>query len=160
MTQRLNYMHHSPEMAKKLTEFSMNVKKESSLDKTLLHLVDIRASLLNGCGFCVDMHVKEAKIHGERELRIYHVSIWRESTLFSERERAAFEWVEAVTKLSKHGVSDKVYNLVREQFSEKEISDLTFAIAAINAWNRLSISFRSVPGSADSVYGLTKADLN
>lgn len=160
MTQRLNYMGHAPEMVKKLSDLSIHIKKESVIDKGLLHLVDIRVSLLNGCAFCVDMHMKEAKIHGERELRLYHIPVWRESPLFTGKERAAFEWAEAVTKLGEQGVPDDVYSRVREEFSEKEITDLTFAIAAINAWNRLAIPFRATPGTADALYGLGKAGLN
>ncbi len=159
MTQRLDYYAYSKTLAEKLLALSVATKKEDSLGKGLLHLVDIRASQLNGCAFCVDMHVKEAKIDGERELRIYHLPVWRESPLFSARERAALEWTEAVTKLSAHGVSDEIYQQVRAQLPEKELADLTFAIGAINAWNRLAISFRVVPGSADATYGLTKAGL-
>ncbi len=159
MSQRLDYYTTSPDLAKKLYELSQAVK-DSSLGNTLLDLVNIRASQLNGCAFCLDMHCKEAKMHGERELRIYHIPIWRESTLFSETERAALEWTEAVTKLSEHGVSDEVYEHVRAQLSETQISELTYAIAVINAWNRLNISFRSIPGSADEMLGLTKAGLN
>jgi len=159
MSQRLNYMQQSPEFFKKLLEFN-NVQHECAIETTILDLVHIRASQLNGCGFCLDMHVKEAKIHGERELRIYHLPIWRESALFTPRERAALEWTENLTRLPEHGVSDEVYNRVREQFSEKEISDLTFSIMIINAWNRVSIAFKAVPGSADAAYGLTKAGLN
>jgi alkylhydroperoxidase family enzyme len=106
------------------------------------------------------MHVKEAKIHGETELRLYHVAIWRESTLFQPRERAALAWTEALTKLTEQGVPDEIYERVRGQLSEKEISDLTFAVMAINAWNRVSIGFKAVPGSADKLYGLDKAGLN
>jgi alkylhydroperoxidase family enzyme len=106
------------------------------------------------------MHCKEAKIHGEWELRIYHVPIWRESPLFSEAEKAALEWTETVTRLSEHGVDDEVYDRVRAKFSETQISELTFAIGVINLWNRLNISFRTVPGSADEMLGLTKAGLN
>ena len=98
-------------------------------------------------------------MHGERELRLYHVAAWRESTLFSEKERAALEWTEAVTKLSEHGVSDEVYERARAQFSETQMSELTFAVAIINSWNRLNISFRTVPGSRDEMLGLTKAGL-
>ena len=158
MSQRLNYYSTSPSLSKKLFELSQAVK-ESSLGNTLLDLVNIRASQLNGCALCLDMHCKEAKIHGERELRIYPVPIWRESTLFSDTERAALEWTEAVTKLSEHGVSDEVYDRVRLQLSETQISELTFAIGVINLWNRLNISFRTVPGSADEMLGLTKAGL-
>ena len=159
MSQRLNYMQQSPEFFKKLMEFN-NVQNGCAIEQTILDLVHLRASQINGCGFCLDMHAKEAKIHGERELRIYHLPIWRESTLFSPRERAALEWTETVTKLPEHGIPDEAYNRVREHFSEKGISDLTFSITIINAWNRLSISFKNVPGSADAAYGLTKAGLN
>jgi AhpD family alkylhydroperoxidase len=122
--------------------------------------VDLRASQMNGCAFCVDMHVKQARIAGERELRLHHVAVWRESTLFDERERAALEWTEALTKLAPYGVSDEIFNKVREHFNEQEISDLTFAIMAINGWNRVSIGFNAVPGSQDEAYGLTKGGLN
>ena len=158
MSQRLDYYKQSPELARKLFELSGAVKK-GSLGNTLLDLVNIRASQLNGCALCLDMHCKEAKIHGERELRIYHVPIWRESPLFSDAEKAALEWTEAVTRLSDHGVDDEVYDRVRAQFSEDQISELTFAIGVINLWNRLNISFRTVPGSADEMLGLTKAGL-
>jgi AhpD family alkylhydroperoxidase len=158
MSQRLNYYATSPDLSKKLFELSGAVKK-GSLGNTLLDLVNIRASQLNGCALCLDMHCKEAKIHGERELRIYHVPIWRESPLFSDAEKAALEWTEAVTRLSDHGVDDEVYDRVRAKFSEDQISELTFAIGVINLWNRLNISFRTVPGSADEMMGLTKAGL-
>ncbi|CAM3720820.1 carboxymuconolactone decarboxylase family protein [Aeromicrobium ponti] len=158
MTQRINYMQHSPEFFNKMMALS-NVEKESSIEEKILHLVHIRASQMNGCAFCVDMHIKQAKIHGEGELRLYHIPIWRESTLFSPRERAALEWTEVLTKLPAHGVPDDIYDSVREQLSEKELSDLTFSIMAINAWNRISIAFKTVPGSADAAFGLTKAGL-
>jgi AhpD family alkylhydroperoxidase len=159
MSQRLNYFEQSPELTNKLFELGRAVKK-SSLGNTLMDLVNIRASQLNRCAFCLDMHCKEAKIHGEQELRIYHIPIWRESTLFSEKERAALEWTEAVTKLSEDGVSDEVYDRVRAHFSETQISELTFAVAVINAWNRLNISFKSIPGSLDEMLALTGAGLS
>ena len=134
--------------------------KECGLEHSLIHLVKVRASQINGCGFCLDMHVKEAKIAGETELRLYHVAIWRESTLFAPRERAALAWTEALTKLPEGGVPDELYERVRGQLSEKEVSDLTFSIMAINAWNRISIGFKNVPGSADKAFGLDKAGLN
>ncbi|MBU8769532.1 carboxymuconolactone decarboxylase family protein [Cytobacillus oceanisediminis] len=158
MTQRINYMQQSPEFVNKMMALS-NAEKESSIDEKIRHLVHIRASQMNGCGFCLDMHIKEAKIRGERELRLYHIPIWRESTLFSPRERAALEWTEILTKLPAHGVPDDIYESVREHLSEKELSDLTFSIMAINAWNRISIAFKTVPGSADAAFGLTKAGL-
>ncbi|APG88259.1 carboxymuconolactone decarboxylase family protein [Sinorhizobium americanum] len=159
MTQRLNYAQQSPELFKKLSELSMALK-DSVIDQTIRDLVNIRASQINGCGFCLDMHVKEAKIHGESELRLYHIAIWRESNLFIPRERAALAWTEAVTRLPEGGIPDELYERVRGQLSEKEISDLTFSIMVINAWNRASISFKNVPGSADKLYGLDKAGLN
>jgi AhpD family alkylhydroperoxidase len=158
MTQRINYAQLSPELFKSLSAFSMEVKK-GSIEQSILDLVDIRASQINGCAFCIDMHSKEAKIHGERELRLYHLAAWRESTLFSPRERAALAWTEALTKLPEGGVSDEIYDRVRGQLSEKEISDLTFQIMVINSWNRASVAFRAVPGSADKAYGLDKAGL-
>jgi AhpD family alkylhydroperoxidase len=140
-------------------EFSMALKS-SVIDEKLQALVEIRASQINGCGFCLDMHVKQAKILGETELRLYHVAIWRESTLFIPRERAALAWTEALTKLPEGGIPDEIYERVRGQLSEKEISDLTFVVMAINAWNRVNVGFKTVPGAADKAYGLDKAGLN
>ncbi|GAB1577767.1 carboxymuconolactone decarboxylase family protein [Bordetella petrii] len=159
MTQRLNAAAHAPDLFKKFAEFGMLLKSRS-IEPSILHLVEIRASQMNGCGFCLDMHVKQARIHGERELRLHHVAIWRESTLFSPRERAALAWTEALTHLGVQGVPDEVYERVRSQLSEQEITDLSFAIVTINAWNRLNVGFRTVPGSADKLFGLDKAELN
>jgi AhpD family alkylhydroperoxidase len=159
MNPRINYQKVSQPAFRKFFELSQ-LMKESGLGDKLLDLVNIRASAINGCAFCTDMHVKEAKIHGERELRLYHVPIWRESTLFDARERAALEWTEIVTRLPEGGIRDEVYQRVREQFSEKDLSDLTFAIGTINFWNRLNVSFRTPPGSADALLGLTKAGLS
>lgn len=158
MTQRLNYAQLSPEHFKGLMAFSNEVKN-GSIEQSILDLVDIRASQLNGCTFCLDMHTKEATLHQERPLRIHHIASWRDSPLFSPRERAALAWTEALTKLPDAGVSDELYERVRGQLSEKEISDLTFQIMSINAWNRVSVAMRSVPGSADKMYGLDKAGL-
>ena len=158
MTQRINYIQQSPELFKKLLDFS-NQLKESAIEESIRDLVSIRASQINGCGFCVDMHVKEARIHGERELRLHHLAIWRESTLFAPRERAALAWAKALTKLAELGVPDDIYERVRAQFSEKELSDLTYEVMAINAWNRANVAFRTVPGSADKAFGLDKANL-
>ena len=158
MTQRINPMQQSPALYKKFVEFSM-LQQDSAIEQKIQDLVHIRASQINGCGFCLDMHVKEAKLHGERELRLYHLPIWRESTLFSPRERAALAWTEILTRLPEHGVPGDVYDRVRTQLSEKELSDLTFSVMAINAWNRLNVGFTTVPGSADKAYGLDKAGL-
>lgn len=154
MTQRINYVQQSPELFKKFYEFSQ-VLLECSIERTTRDLVTLRASQMNGCAFCVDMHVKEAKIHGERELRTHHVAIWRESTLFSPRERAALAWTEAVTRVADSHVPDEIYEHVRQHFSEKEMADLTLAVATINAWNRLAISARTTPGT----YEVPKARL-
>jgi len=159
MSQRFNYLEVSPELSRKLFELSKTLE-HGSLGHTLLDLVNIRASQINGCAFCVDMHCKEAKIHGEGELRLYHIAIWRESPLFSERERAALEWTEAVTRLGADGVPDQVYETVKAQFNDKELSDLTFAVGVINFWNRLGVTSLPVPGSADEMLGLTKAGLS
>jgi AhpD family alkylhydroperoxidase len=159
MSNRLKYFEISPVILEKMTAFSMATKQETSLDRGLLHLVDICVSILNGCTFCLDMHVKEAKIHGERELRLYHVSTWRESLLFSGRERAAFAWAEAVTKLGKEGISDSLYAETRKHFSEKELCDLNFAVMAINSWNRLAVPFQAEAGSMDEAFGLSRAGL-
>lgn len=158
MTQRLNAAQLSPEFYDKMIELSMQGGK-STIEQAIRHLVEIRASQINGCAFCVDMHVKQARIHGERELRIHHLAVWRESPLFEPRERAALAWTEALTRLPEGGVPDEIYEHARTRFSEKELSDLTFAVMTINAWNRLSIAFRSVPGSADKAFGLDKANL-
>ncbi len=106
------------------------------------------------------MHIKQAKLHVERKLRIHHVGIWRESTLFNDRERAALEWTEALTRLSPHGVSDEIYAAVRAQFPENELVYLTYMVMVIIAWNRASIAFQSVPGSHDKAFGLDKAGLS
>ena len=158
MTQRLDHSQQSPALFKKFVDFSMALHS-STIEAPLRALVEIRASQMNGCAFCLDMHVKQAKIGGERELRLHHLAIWRESTLFSPRERAALAWTEVLTRIPEGGASDALFDSVRTQLSEKEISDLTYEIMAINAWNRASIAFRSVPGSLDKMYGLDKAGL-
>ena len=158
MTQRINYMEQSPELFNKFLEFS-NLMSNSSIEEKTRDLVAIRASQINGCGFCLDMHVKQAKIHGERELRLHHLAIWRESTLFIPRERAALAWTEILTTLPAQGVPDELFERVRTQLSEKEISDLTFEIMSINAWNRVNVAFKPVPGAFDKAWGLSKANL-
>ncbi|EIC83844.1 carboxymuconolactone decarboxylase family protein [Serratia sp. M24T3] len=159
MTQRVDYYKLSSDLTKKYLDFSQTVGK-NPLAKEFKQLVDIRASQINGCAFCLDMHVKEAKIGGERELRLHHIAIWHESPLFTPREKAALLWTEALTTLAPKGVSNEIYDQVRTHLSEQEISDLSFLIVAINGWNRISIAFRTEPGSADAAYGLDKAGLN
>ena len=158
MTQRINYVQQAPELFKKFVEFG-GLVKDSTIEEKIHDLVSIRASQINGCGFCVDMHIKQATIHGERPLRLHHLAIWRESTLFEPRERAALAWTEALTTLPAQGVPDDVYERVRGQLSEKELTDLTYAVMNINAWNRINVAFRTVPGSSDTAFGLDKARL-
>ena len=156
---RLNYAQQSPELFRKLVDFSTAIADSGHVEADLSHLVDIRASQMNGCAFCLDMHVKEARLHGERELRLYHVAIWRESPLFTPRERAALAWTEALTRLAPTGIADELYAGMREQFSEKELSTLTFRVMTINAWNRVNVAFRTTPGAHDKAFGLDKAGL-
>lgn len=158
MTQRLNYAEQSSEYFKKFVAFSSSLNG-SSIEEGIRHLVEVRASQLNGCGLCVDMHIKQATIHGERALRLHHLAIWRESTLFAPRERAALAWTEVLTKLPEHGVPDELFERVRTQLSDKEISDLTFIVMSINAWNRANVAFKTVPGAFDAAFGLDKANL-
>ena len=158
MSARSDYSALSADLVQKFLAFSLALKG-SAIEEPLRHLVNIRASQMNGCAFCTDMHVKEARIAGERELRLHHIAIWRDSPLFDARERATLEWTEALTRLSGHGVADEIYDSVRRELSEKELSDLTFAIMAINGWNRVAVGFRTVPGSLDQMYGLAKAGL-
>lgn len=159
MIERASYRAQSPELFKKYVEFNLLVK-DGAIEERLRDPVAIRASQLNGCAFCLDMHVKQAKIHGERELRLYHLTAWRESTLFTPRERAALAWTEVLTKIPEQGVGDDLYERVRGQLPEKEISEVTFLVTSVNARNRLNIAFKVVPGSYDAAFGLEKADLN
>jgi AhpD family alkylhydroperoxidase len=118
-----------------------------SLEKPLLELVKLRASEINGCAYCVDMHSKDARARGETEQRLYALAVWREAPFFSDRERAALAWTEAVTLIAQTGIPDDIYQLARGQFNEKELVDLTMAVIAINGWNRLAVSFRAVAGT-------------
>jgi len=117
------------------------------LDHRLLELVKVRASILNGCAFCLDMHTQDARALGETEQRLHGLAAWEETPFFTERERAALAWTDAVTSVQQGHVPDAVYEAARRQFAEKELVDLTLAIIAINGWNRLGIGFRTVPGS-------------
>lgn len=146
MKERLNYKDVSPNAIKAMRGVEKYVR-ESGLERSLYELVKIRASQINGCAYCIDMHTKDARIAGETEQRIYALSAWRETPFYSERERAALAWTEALTLISENDVPDDLYETVSKQFSEKEMVDLTMAIIAINGWNRLAISFRTVPGT-------------
>ena len=145
MTSRLE----NREAAKGAIEAMLGLEKylaQSGLEPVLLDLVRLRASQINGCAYCLDMHWKDLRAIGEGEQRLYSLDAWRESPYYTDRERAALTWTEAVTLITSGHVSDAVYEEVRPHFSEKELCDLTLAVAAINAWNRLSISARLVPG--------------
>jgi AhpD family alkylhydroperoxidase len=159
MTKRANYQKENPQAVTHLFAFE-KAMKETALPPILVDLVKIRVSQMNGCLFCLDMHHKEARTHGERELRLYHLAAWRESPLFSEKERAALEWAELLTRPGSHGAEDSDYEKISAHYSEKDISDLTLVIAAINAWNRLGVAFRPVPGQLDKMLGLDKIGLH
>ncbi|MBE0593971.1 MAG: carboxymuconolactone decarboxylase family protein [Burkholderiaceae bacterium] len=156
---RLDLFEQAPEMIKRLSGISQAIGASGEIDETLALLVDVRASQLNGCAFCLDMHVKQARIRGERELRLHHVAGWRESPLFTPPERAALAWTEALTRLEADGVADELYVAVGEHFSERALVFLTLRVMMINGWNRLNVAFRTAPGSRDEDYGLDKAGL-
>ncbi|HPB98606.1 MAG TPA: carboxymuconolactone decarboxylase family protein [Polyangiaceae bacterium] len=145
MEQRLDYKAASPSAFKAMLDFEMQVHK-LGLEESLLELVKTRVSQINGCAWCVDMHTKDARARGETEQRLYLLSVWREAPCFSERERAALAWAEAITLVGAEGISDGLYAKTREQFDEKSIVDLTMAIISINGWNRLNVAFRTKVG--------------
>ncbi|HET9567785.1 MAG TPA: carboxymuconolactone decarboxylase family protein [Vicinamibacterales bacterium] len=124
----------------------LSFESQKHLEHSLLRLVEIRASQINGCAYCLDMHTKDARAAGETEQRIYTLDAWRETPFFTDRERAALEWTEAVTLVAETRVPDDVYQKVRRQFSEEELVELTFAVIVINSWNRLNVSFRPLVG--------------
>jgi AhpD family alkylhydroperoxidase len=127
--------------------FSLSTEVEKRIERPLLALVEIRASQINGCAYCIDMHTKDARLAGETEQRIYALNAWRETPFFTDRERAALEWTEAVTRVADTHVPDEVYDRVATQFNEEDLVALTFAVIVINSWNRLSISFRPTVGT-------------
>jgi AhpD family alkylhydroperoxidase len=146
MQPRLEFAKVAPDAYKAMAALEACVSR-SGLESSLLELVKTRASQINNCAFCLDMHTKDARAHGEIEQRLYTLSAWRETPFFTARERAAFAWTEALTSVAETHVPDDVYEDARRHFTEKELVDLTLAIVAINGWNRLSIAFRKVPGS-------------
>jgi AhpD family alkylhydroperoxidase len=121
--------------------------RQSGLEESLLNLIRMRASQINGCAYCLDMHWKDARSLGESEQRLYGLDAWEESPYYTDRERAALAWTEALTKIREGHVSDEVYERVRAHFTEKELADLSLAITSINSWNRLNIAIRTVPGT-------------
>jgi AhpD family alkylhydroperoxidase len=146
MKERLDFMKLAPEAIKALYAVH-RYSEQTGLEHSLLELVKTRASQINGCAHCVDMHTKDARAAGETEQRLHALVVWREAPFFTERERAALAWCEAVTLVAHDHVPDEVYDLARQQFNEKELVDLTMAIIAINSWNRLAVPFRAVAGS-------------
>jgi AhpD family alkylhydroperoxidase len=146
MDQRLDYRKAAPEGVAALGKLQGYVDR-CGLEHSLLELVRTRASQLNGCAFCLDMHSKDARAAGESEQRLYVLSAWRETPFYSERERAALAWTEAITRIADRPIDDALYDEVSWQFSEKEVVDLTLAVIAINGWNRLAIPFRTPVGS-------------
>jgi AhpD family alkylhydroperoxidase len=145
MQARLNPQAIAPEGYKALAALELYLHR-SGLERPLIELVKLRASQINGCAFCIDMHTKDARAAGETEQRLYCLSAWRECPFYSDRERAALEWTEAVTLITDGHVPDAVFERVRGQFTDQELVNLNYAVVAINAWNRIAIPFRSVPG--------------
>ena len=146
MEPRIDYMR----VARGVYEAMLGLEKylhQSGLEESLVHLVKLRASQINGCAYCIDMHWKDLRSIGEQEQRLYGLDAWEESPYYTDRERAALAWTEVVTKIREGHAPDEVYEEARKQFTEKELADLTLAIATINAWNRLSIAARTVPGT-------------
>jgi AhpD family alkylhydroperoxidase len=146
MIQRLSYGKVAPGAIRAMMDLEKYVR-ESGLEDSLIELVKVRASQINGCAYCIDMHTKDARAAGEDEQRLYLLSSWREAPFYTEREEAALAWTEALTEIATYGVDDELYEEVSEHFSEKELVDLTTAIIVINGWNRLGISFRTEVGT-------------
>jgi AhpD family alkylhydroperoxidase len=157
MKQRMNFYEKGFKAMKPLFSMGAYLAK-SSVEQSLLDLVAFRASQINGCAYCLDMHSKDLRAHGETEQRLYMLDAWRESPLYTDRERASLAWTEAVTKLEKKNVPDDVYEEALRQFSEEELVDLTIAVIAINSWNRINVAFHTPAG--DYVPGQHAALLN
>ena len=145
MKPRFNYAKVAPGVYDSMDALDQYLAK-CGLEESLLHLVRLRASQINGCAYCIDMHWKDLRALGESEQRLYALDAWRESPFYSAREQAALAWTEAVTLVATSRISDAVLNDVRPHFNDKELADLTLAVATINAWNRLSIAARLEPG--------------
>lgn len=143
---RLDYARIAPEAVRAQRGLEAYVRG-SGLESSLVELVKLRASMINGCAYCVDMHTKDARFAGETEQRLYAVSVWAETPFFTPRERAALRWTDTLTVMSRQEVTDELFREVRSHFSEKELVDLTMAVIAINGWNRLAVSFRTPVGN-------------
>ena len=144
MKPRMNFYQAAPESIKALTAVEMQIQS-SGLEQSLIELVRTRASQINGCAFCINMHTQDARKHGETEQRLYLLNAWREAPVYTDRERTALAWTEAVTLISETHAPDDAYEELRKHFSEAEAVNLTILIGTINAWNRLAIAFRAVP---------------
>lgn len=142
---RIEYVKVAPEVFRAMLDLEQHVDK-CGLEHSLLDLVKLRASQINGCAFCIDMHTKDARARGETEQRLYELDAWLETPFYSGRERAALAWTEAVTLVTDGHVPDEVYEEARKEFSDAELARLTLAVVAINGWNRFGIAFRTVPG--------------
>jgi AhpD family alkylhydroperoxidase len=149
MQARINYAQVDPDVLNTMFGLGKYMLK-SGIEQSLLDLVVLRASQINHCAYCIDMHFKDAIASGETEQRLYSLDAWRETPYYSDRERAALEWTEALTLLTEGYVPDEVYEQARQQFSEAELVSLTMAVISINGWNRLNVSFRTVPGDYQS----------
>ena len=145
-SQLVDYTRLAPDALRAQLGLESYIHK-SGLEESLMNLMKLRASYINGCAYCIDMHTKEARLAGETEQRLYAIPVWRETPFFTPRERVALAWAEAVTEISKGGVSDELRDAARAQFTEKELVDLTMVVVAINGWNRLSITFHTPVGS-------------
>ncbi|HQW81422.1 MAG: carboxymuconolactone decarboxylase family protein [Rhodanobacteraceae bacterium] len=145
MNQRLDYRLASPAAFQAMIHTEQQIHK-SGLEESLLELVKTRASQINGCSWCLDMHTKDARARGETEQRLFLLAAWRDAPCYSPHERAALAWTDAVTQIATHEVSDALYAQVREHFDEKALVDLTLAIIAINGWNRMNVAFRTLVG--------------
>jgi AhpD family alkylhydroperoxidase len=146
MEARMDAQKVSPAAFQAMLALEGFIRKQSKVEPALIHLVKMRASQINGCAYCLDMHSKDARAEGETEQRLYALSAWRETPFFTDRERDALAMTEAVTLISEGHVPDAVYEKARQSFSEEELVNLTLAIITINGWNRLAITFRLVPG--------------
>jgi AhpD family alkylhydroperoxidase len=144
MKPRMNFYQAAPDTIKALSALE-TLLQGSGLEQSLIELVKTRASQINGCAFCINMHTQDARKHGETEQRLYLLNAWRDAPIYSDRERAALAWTEAVTLISETHAPDDIYNEVRKHFSETETVNLTMLIGTINMWNRLAIAFRAVP---------------
>ena len=145
MQPRIDYLKFAPEAQRAMYGLEKYLAA-CGLEHKLLHLLKLRASQINGCAYCIDMHSKDARAGGDTEMRLYALNAWRETPFFTPRERAALAWTESLTLISENHAPDEIYDATLKEFNEQELVDLTYAIATINAWNRLAIAMRAVPG--------------